>query len=48
MFCFTLLRKVRAPSAIRKLMREWGLLEWGQTAIGLGGACIFGWSLMWP
>jgi hypothetical protein len=25
-----------APSAVR----DWGLLEWGQTAIGFGAACI--------
>jgi hypothetical protein len=34
-----------AASTIRELMREWGLLEWGQTAIGLGAWCIFAWIL---
>jgi len=34
-----------ARSAARELMRDWGLLEWGQTAIGLGALCIFAWTL---
>jgi hypothetical protein len=39
----------KAPaSVIRELMREWGLLEWGQTAIGFGAACMFGWILISP
>ena len=37
-----------SPSATRELMRDWGLLEWGQTAIGLGACCVFGWALGWP
>jgi hypothetical protein len=36
------------PSAIRELMRDWGLLEWGQTAIGLAAACMFGWPIAVP
>jgi hypothetical protein len=34
-----------SASMIRELMREWGLLEWGQTAIGLAASCIFAWGL---
>jgi hypothetical protein len=35
-----------APArTIHELMREWGLLEWGQTAIGLLACCVFAWSL---
>jgi Domain of unknown function (DUF1772) len=34
-----------SASTIRELMREWGLLEWGQTAIGLLAWCVFDWSL---
>jgi hypothetical protein len=37
-----------APSAARELMRDWGLLEWGQTAIGLGACCVFAWALAPP
>jgi hypothetical protein len=37
-----------ARSAARDLMRDWGLLEWGQTAIGLGAYCVFAWSLVLP
>jgi Domain of unknown function (DUF1772) len=37
-----------APSAARDLMRDWGLLEWGQTAIGLGACCLFAWALGSP
>jgi hypothetical protein len=29
-------------------MRDWGLLEWGQTAIGLGAACMFAWPIVLP
>ncbi len=39
----------KAPAtAIRELMRDWGLLEWGQTAIGLGAACMFAWPILLP
>jgi hypothetical protein len=37
-----------ARSATRELMRDWGLLEWGQTAIGLGACCVFAWALALP
>jgi hypothetical protein len=40
-------RKAPAP-VVRKLMREWGLVEWGQTAIGLAAACIFAWPIILP
>jgi hypothetical protein len=29
-------------------MRDWGLLEWGQTAIGFGACCVFAWALALP
>lgn len=39
----------RAPaSTIRELMRNWGLLEWGQTVIGLAACGIFAWTLTLP
>lgn len=34
-------RREAPPSAVRKLVREWGLLEWGQTAIGVAAAAMF-------
>jgi hypothetical protein len=37
-----------ARSAVRELMRDWGLLEWGQTAIGLSACCLFAWALVLP
>jgi hypothetical protein len=37
-----------ARSAVRELMRDWGLLEWGQTAIGLSACCFFAWALILP
>ena len=37
-----------ARSAVRELMRDWGLLEWGQTAIGFGAGCILAWALALP
>ena len=37
-----------ARSAARDVMRDWGLLEWGQTAIGLGACCIFAWAIALP
>jgi hypothetical protein len=33
---------------VRKLMRDWGLLEWGQALIGLSAVCDFAWVLGWP
>jgi hypothetical protein len=33
---------------VRTLMRDWGLLEWGQTGIGLAAACVFGWTFVTP
>jgi hypothetical protein len=41
-------RRKAPASTIRELMREWGLLEWGQTAIGLAAACVFAWPIMLP
>ena len=38
----------RAVSAARKLMRDWGLLEWGHALIGLAAACVFAWALETP
>ena len=35
-------------SAVRELIRDWGLLEWGQTPIGLGACCLFTWALVLP
>ena len=39
---------VKAVSPARKLMRDWGLLEWGQAMIGLAAAGVFAWALDWP
>jgi hypothetical protein len=37
-----------ARSAARELMREWGLLEWGETAIAFAACCVFAWALTLP
>jgi hypothetical protein len=37
-----------ARSVVRELMRDWGLLEWGQTAFGLSACCLFAWALVLP
>jgi len=37
-----------AGSAARALMRDWGLVEWGQTAIGFAGCCLFAGAIAWP
>lgn len=42
------IRRNAPASMIRDLMRDWGLLEWGQTAIGLAAAWIFAWVLVSP
>jgi hypothetical protein len=41
-------RRNAPASVIRELVRDWGLLEWGQTAIGLSAACMFAWILASP
>ena len=38
----------RPVSPVRKLMRDWGLLEWGQALIGFTAVCDFAWVLGWP
>jgi hypothetical protein len=38
----------KARSAVCELMRDWGLLEWGQTAIGLVACYFFAWALALP
>jgi hypothetical protein len=35
----------RAISLARRLMRDWGLLEWGHALIGLVAAGVFAWAL---
>src|SRR5580704_17163267 len=42
------IRRNAQPSVIRELIRDWGLLEWGQTAIGFGAACMFAWPILAP
>ena len=41
-------RRNAPPSATRELVRDWGLLEWGQTAIGLAASCMYGWPIAMP
>jgi hypothetical protein len=38
----------RPVSPARKLMRDWGLLEWGQALIGFAAVCDFAWAMGWP
>jgi Domain of unknown function (DUF1772) len=38
----------RAVSPVRRLMRDWGLLEWGHALIGLAAVCVFAWALELP
>jgi Anthrone oxygenase len=38
----------RPVSPVRKLIRDWGLLEWGQALIGFAAVCDFVWVLGWP
>jgi hypothetical protein len=38
----------KAVSPVRKLMRDWGLLEWGHALIGFAACCAFAWALEWP
>jgi Domain of unknown function (DUF1772) len=35
-------------SPLRKLMRDWGLLEWGDALMGFAAVCAFAWALEWP
>jgi hypothetical protein len=37
-----------AVSPLRKLMRDWGLLEWGHVLIGFAAACVLAWALELP
>jgi hypothetical protein len=38
----------RTVSLLRKLMRDWGLLEWGHALIGFVACCLFAWPLEVP
>jgi hypothetical protein len=38
----------RAISPARRLMRDWGLLEWGHVLVGLAAAGVFAWALDRP
>jgi hypothetical protein len=38
----------KAVSPARKLVRDWGLLEWGHAVIGLAAVGAFTWALEWP
>jgi ACR3 family arsenite efflux pump ArsB len=38
----------RARAAVRSLMRDWGLLEWGQTAIAAAACVLLGWVVAQP
>jgi hypothetical protein len=45
LFAFQLGKPV---SPLRKLMRDWGLLEWGHALIGFAACCAFAWPLELP
>ena len=38
----------KASAPARKLMRDWGLLEWGHALIGFAACCAFAWVLEQP
>jgi hypothetical protein len=38
----------QGTSVVRELMRDWGLLKWGQTVIGFVTGCILAWALALP
>jgi hypothetical protein len=38
----------RPVSPVRKLMRDWGLLEWAHALIGFAACCDYAWALEWP
>jgi hypothetical protein len=38
----------KPASPLRKLMRDWGLLEWGHAVIGFSACCVFAWPLELP
>jgi hypothetical protein len=38
----------RESSTLRELMRDWGLVEWGQTAIAFAACVILGWAIALP
>jgi Anthrone oxygenase len=38
----------KAISPVHKLMRDWGLLEWGHALIGFAACCAFAWAIEWP
>jgi hypothetical protein len=38
----------QGTSVVRELMRDWGLLKWGQTVIGFVTGCILAWALVLP
>jgi hypothetical protein len=42
------IRPEGAAWIVRDLMRDWGLLEWGHTAIGLAACGVFVWALLVP
>lgn len=42
------LRRKAPSSTVGKLMRDWGVAEWGQTAIGLAACCVYGWPIGAP
>ena len=35
-------------SPVRRLMRDWGLLEWGHALIGFAACSVFAWALELP
>ena len=35
-------------SPVRRLMRDWGLLEWGHALIGFAACSVFAWALKLP
>jgi hypothetical protein len=41
-------RQTARLSAARAFMRDWGVLEWGQTLIGFAACCMLGWPIAMP